>query len=333
MSAQAILVQDALAALNVVDATARAGGEVIQMADGRAGVRAGLKTSAANDNNAYENKGLFRVAKASGWVALPGIPIFWDRSANVALYKQDVGTGDFFLGTCVADAATGDLEVVVDLNARPERLIKWGQGIWDNVALRTSGVVVPNIALGLSGTDPGGTGTRFVLTANSEVQKTDAISRQSVPVTIPFIVRFRVGVFDIADSSTVDFTVGLANATHASDADTITESVFIHLDGASLDIYAESDDGTTEVAATDTTVNAVDDTYFDVWMDCRDLADIQIYINGVLVLPASVFTLTLATGPMKALIHIEKTSNDTTADIRVQDVEVWTQEVKVGPVA
>ena len=53
-------------------------------------------------------------------------------------------------------------------------------------------------------------------------------------------------------------------------------------------------------------------------MDFRNIDDIQIYINGVNVLADSVFKLDAATGPMKPIAHIEKTSNDTTADFRVE---------------
>jgi hypothetical protein len=125
--------------------------------------------------------------------------------------------------------------------------------------------------------------------------------------------------------------VGIANATHASDADTIAESVFLHVDGAdtngAVNILAESDDGTTEVAATDTTVDFAAGTPFEFRIDCRDLTDIQIYINGVNVLPASVFKLNAATGPLKLLAHIEKGANDTLADVRVHHLAIRTTDL------
>jgi methylthioribose-1-phosphate isomerase len=54
-----------------------------------------------------------------------------------------------------------------------------------------------------------------------------------------------------------------------------------------------------------------------VEIDCRDIDDIQLYVDGVNVLPSEEFKLGDATGPMKLLVHMEKTSNDTTADLRV----------------
>ena len=118
-------------------------------------------------------------------------------------------------------------------------------------------------------------------------------------------------------TSDVDINIGVANATHATDADSITESVFFHIDGGSLNILAESDDGTTEVAATDTTVDITAGSAVanrvEFWIDMRNPADIQLYVDGVNVLPSSVFTLAAATGPVGLLAHVEKTSGTATA--------------------
>jgi hypothetical protein len=58
-----------------------------------------------------------------------------------------------------------------------------------------------------------------------------------------------------------DTNIGLANATHATDADSIAEHLFIHLDGGSS-TSTPSPDGTTTVAATDTTVDYTAGTPF-----------------------------------------------------------------------
>jgi hypothetical protein len=157
----------------------------------------------------------------------------------------------------------------------------------------------------------------YLSTTHAEANKIDVLSQHSIPVTEGFIVEGRMAVYDIGDEASLDINIGIANDTHASDADSITESVFLHLDGTALDIKAESDDGTTEVAATDTTVNAVADTYFDFAFDCRDLEDIKIYIDGVRVLSSSTFKLDEAAGPMKLLAHMEKGANDTPGHIRI----------------
>ena len=50
----------------------------------------------------------------------------------------------------------------------------------------------------------------------------------------------------------------------------------------------------------------------EIWMDISDPADVQIYVNGSLVLGSTVFTLAAATGPLGLLAHLEKTTGTTT---------------------
>ena len=119
----------------------------------------------------------------------------------------------------------------------------------------------------------------------------------------------------------------MANATHASDADSIVESCFLHLDGNSLNINAESDDGTTEVAATDTTIDLALGTPVHFVIDGRDPSDVQIYINGALVLSGTTFDISAATGPLKLLAHLEKSSDDTTAEYYVDALRVRTMDL------
>ena len=110
-------------------------------------------------------------------------------------------------------------------------------------------------------------------------------------------------------------SVGIANGTHASDADAITQHLFVHMDGNDLKINLQSKDGTTTVAATDTTVAYVLSTPFLVQFDCRNLANVKCYVNGVLVLNATTFRLDAATGPFRPLVHIEKSANATKGNL------------------
>jgi predicted RecA/RadA family phage recombinase len=303
-----------------VAAVALASGAVLQDFDGLAGVVAGLNAVAAGSVYELQKDGVVELAKASDINLLAGGRAFYDRANAVVTFKPV--TGGFYLGTVVEDSLASATTVLVALNRRQHNRIEWGKGIWDCVAIKTAGTVIPNLAAGLSGTDPGGSNTRFTFSATAEAQKADALSRDVVAIADGPILEARLAIYDIGDDAALDINIGLANATHATDADSITESVFFHLDGSSLNINAESDDGTTEVAATDTTVDAVDDTYFEVWIDARDPADVQLYVDAVNVLPDSTFKLNAGTGPLKALFHIEKTANDTVADVRVEFLNV-----------
>jgi hypothetical protein len=63
----------------------------------------------------------------------------------------------------------------------------------------------------------------------------------------------------------------------------------------------------------DITAGAAVANRVEFWIDMRNPADIQLYVDGVNVLPSSVFKLDAATGPIGLLAHVEKTSGTATA--------------------
>jgi predicted RecA/RadA family phage recombinase len=308
-----------LKAPDVIDFTAAAAlvsGQVVQLPDGRAGVIAGAGAGfAVGDAAAAQVKGIFRVAKTASIVILAGQEVWWDISANKAIHSS-VG-GDFPIGVAVADVAAAGTTVDVDLNVKLDPAISLQRGGW--TATETNGGQDQGLGL----TELAGT-VKAEFDAVAEAATAALLSDHSVVLANNPIFEAVVEIADNGDDAALDINIGLANASHATDADSITESVFFHVDGNVLNILAESDDGTTEVAATDTTVDYVEGTPFFVQIDARNLADIQLYINGVNVLPASVFKLDAATGPIKALLHVEKTSNDTVANVQVSMMHVRT---------
>ena len=171
--------------------------------------------------------------------------------------------------------------------------------------------------------------------ATAEAQKLDLLSLRSFPLASKWIFEAMVAVMVDADADVADLFVGVANATHASDHDTITESCGVHVDvtGSNVNIHAESDDGTTEVASTDTTKDLTLGTPFHIVIDGRNPADCQIYINGVNVLPSSVFGISAATGPLKALFHFEKSSNDSPGEVACDMLRVRIAEQSGGVTA
>jgi predicted RecA/RadA family phage recombinase len=279
-------------------------GQVVQLEDGRAAfapraVDAGVQGS-------YQVSGVCEVAKTTTMVMLVGSQLFWDHSANKAHLKH-VNDKDFPLGVAVDDAASAATTVKVKLNEKPYYTATLGDG-FATAPISTAGWPV------VHGT---ARGCNLAFDTATEAQKVDALSLRGFAPAAPAIVEALICINLNADNAAADLNIGLANATHATEADDITESLFIHMDGNSLDILAESDDGTTEVAATDTTVNAVVGTPFLVQWDLRNNADIQLYIDGVNVLPNSVFKLNAATGPLKLLAHWEKSSDNSPGNVSV----------------
>lgn len=298
-----------------------AAGEIWQMPDGQAAVFAGANgnTAAAGDKIAFCTEGQFTVTKTSAQVWLDGAPIWWDHSANAATCVPPLTSGDrdFFLGSAVGDVATGVTSGVVNLNKQPSYIIDSTRDIGDTTVVLTSGT--PYIY------NRGGALVAG-FSATAEAQKLDWLSKRSFALGSNFILEAVVEVVTNADADVADLNIGVANASHASDADSITESAFFHFDmGADLNLDAESDDGTTEVAATDTTVDWAVGTPVHVVIDGRDTSDLQMYVNGALVLSGTTFDISAATGPLKALFHLEKTANDSPGEVKAQ-VRVRTSE-------
>ena len=304
---------------DVVDFTAPAAlanGQVLQMPDGRAGVVPGAGAGfASGDIAAAMVTGTFRVAKTASVVILAGQEVWWDISANKAIHSS-VG-GDFPIGVAVAAATAAATTVDVDLNVKLDPAISLQRGGW--TATETNG----GFDEGLGLTELAST-IKAEFDATSEAALAALLSDHSVVVTNNPIFEAVVNIVANGATSATDINIGLANASHATDADSITESVFFHIDGNSTAINAESDDGSTEVAATDTTKVFAAGTAFFVQIDASDPADVQLYINGVNVLPGTTFVLTDATGPMKALLHMEKTTATDVPNVQVSMMHVRT---------
>lgn len=283
-------------------------GDVIQLPDGRAAVVVG--DIAAGKLGSVAVGGVWRLDKTTSMVLLAGGRVYWDDSASKAHYKT-VNDKDFYVGTAVADATSAATYVDVYLNKQQQNTIDALNGPSLSVATGTAaagGFGLPQVY---------GGSRALTLTATSEVQCVDILSVDRVAISANPIAEFQVRLGANGSTSAVDFNIGLANGTSTSDADAITEHVLFHVDGGALDILAQSKDGTTTVSAADTTIDITAGSAvanrFEFWIDARDPADIQLYINGVNVLPASVFKLDAGTGPIGLLAHLEKTTGTATA--------------------
>lgn len=304
---------------DVVDYTAVAdvsGGQVIQLPDGRAAV-VPTDVDAAELGSAC-TEGIFTVTKTASVVWVDGMELWWDHSANAATYAP-ANDKDFYLGVAYGDAAAAATTGKVMLNIRPRYLIDLQTGAFQTVVVKT---VVGSTTVEVPQIYQRGGSSSMVLGTTAEAQKVDLLSTRAFAVESNWIVDGTVNVITNGDAAAVDFNIGVANGTHASDADSITESCFIHIDGAAVDISAESDDGTTEVAATDTTINFTAGTPFHFLIDGRNTEDIQIYINGALVLGSTVFKLNAATGPLKLLAHLEKSADDSPGTFNIDQLRV-----------
>lgn len=295
---QAILVESG----EMIDWTADAdysAGDVVQLPNGKAGVVSVDITSGAVVGVWVTGK--FKFTKTTSMVILIGSRIFWDHSADKAhlLYVND---RDFALGCALEDGASAATTILGDLNKEPVYNAALAHG-YASIPIQTAGF--PSIGGGGSGM------VNLILQAANEAQKVDALGHRSVSLVglAESIVDILVCVNDNGGATAADANIGIANGTHATDFDSVTEFMGVHLDGNDLKINLASRDGTTTVASTDTTVAFVEGTPFLVQLDLRNLSDIQAYVNGVNVLPSSVFKLNAGNAAgLKPVAHLEKTA-------------------------
>lgn len=309
--AEATYVQDGCIIQQVTTA-AVAAGEVIQLKDGRAGVSVDAYAAGAIGN--FQVTGIHTVAKVITQTMLVSNQVYWDTSASTCNLLGS-GSSDFFIGTVVEDAAYAETTVKVNLNVKPAYKLSLADGF---ASLPVSTAGWPHVV-------GGGNGVGMIFDLATEAQKLDALSLNAVATSTPGVLQFKVAIVDVGDDAALDLNIGLADATHATDADQITSSMFLHVDGNALSLAFESDNAAAEVAATDSTIDAVASTPFLVTMDLRDWADIQVYVNGLLVCDgvtgtSRTFTLAGVAGPLKLLAHLEKSANNTPGNVVVMDM-------------
>lgn len=288
-------------------------GQVIQLANGEAAFFED-RAASSGDPTTVRRRGVITVLKTSGIVILKGGEVWWDHSANVANYKK-VSDRDFFVGTAAADATSTSTELDVILNQKPVWDIDISRDTFDTVYVGTQG-------LNTMGVFRRGGAHKFILSSTNEAQKMDIFSRDRFAVGANAIIEACFTVNNDGAGSNTDVSIGVSNGTHASDFETVAEFVVLHLDGAATAINLASDDGTTDVNPTDTTLtytegSAVANRVY-LWIDMRDPADVQCYVNGALALDGTAFNVNAATGPFGLIAHIEKSSS---ADVYELDLE------------
>lgn len=296
-------------------------GQVVQLADGRAAVKAGLAACAIGDTAAFQTSGIFELPKTASINLLDGQEVFWDHSANTATYTQQGNDRDFLLGVAVGDSLAAATTVRVNLNVAQVRIIDLQRTGWDTTIVKT---VVGSTTVEVPQVFARGGSTLLTFGTTAEAQKVDLMSSRSFANASAWIVE---GIFNIitnSDNAAGDINIGVASGTHATDFDAISECMAIHIDGASLVLNAQSDDNVAAVAAATTGVSATAGTPVHFVMDGRNSADIQLYINGANVLPSTVFKT--ITGPLFAIVHAEKTSDDSPLTFRVDKFTVRTME-------
>lgn len=296
-------------------------GDIVQVPDGRAGQI--VADAAAGTLATAQVKGTVIATKTTSMCLLNGGRAYWDASAGKAHYKK-VNDRDFYVGRVQADAAFAATTCYVALNVDPAYDIDLHRDAFLSVPTGTQAVGGFGYPKVLGGAH------RLELTATSEAQAIDLLSRDKFAVASNPIAEIIFTPNVNGTGAAVDFNVGLANGTSTSDADAVTEYVYVHLDGSDTKLYVQSKDGSTTVAAADSlsTISAGSAVAnrVEVWIDARDPSDVQVYVNAVNVLPSSVFKLDAAVGPLGLLSHLEKSTGTTTGQFDIEAMRVRLME-------
>lgn len=289
-------------------------GELREGPSGRAEWFQGSSAGIAGQSYNFRDNQKIVVPKTVGIEFLNGGRVYWDKTNRKAHFKRS-GNRDFYIGTSVGNAAADATSITVDLNKEPRYQIDLLHPEWAEESTNGLGI-----------TELRGGAVQLAFDAVAEV------AQAAIYGTIPFnvagnpILEFKINVVDNGDNAALDIDVGMASASHATDFESIAEFVSFHFDGNSLNISAQSDDGTTDVAIVDTTLDFAEGTPLEGWIDCRDRDNVKLYVNAVRVAAGTTFKLTAATDPIYPICHMEKTSDDTTADVRLLEMRVRTSE-------
>jgi hypothetical protein len=133
---------------------------------------------------------------------------------------------------------------------------------------------------------------------------------------------------DSGDNGAIDIDIGLGTAlTTNSEADIdhadMVQLAAFHMDGASDNILAQSDNNTTDVAPVDTTIDndSATDVPKHLKIIVRPSGVVEFWIAGARVLATTAFAV-LSTAVLAPFVNMEKTSNDTTATVTVRNLRV-----------
>lgn len=293
-----------------------AAGEVLQVPDGRAGIAVDAAGAAALAT--VQICGIVKMAKTTNEIYVPGQRLYWDASASKVTAVPPITAADFFVGCAADDATASATEAAVALNKDWEGSIDQRSATFASVPVLTAG-------------DPRayqiGGGLRFTIDATNEAQKIDALSHKAVALDSDWIFLAEV-VIDAAAGSATDISIGVADGTHATDFQSVASFCTIHIDGGSANILVQSDDGTTDVAPIDSTIDWTAATPFALAIDGRDPADIKLYINGIReTATGTTLAIAAASSGLKACVHIEKTASTDAATVTVANMKVMTGDL------
>jgi len=169
-------------------------------------------------------------------------------------------------------------------------------------------------------------GAQLDFDAVAEAASATIHTGDAFPVDKGITFEARLYLSDIGDDAALDVDWGLGTALTANSiasidhADMVNLACF-HMDGSSANINAQSDDDTTDVSPVDTTIDNATDAFKDFKIIVRPTGAVELWIEGSRVLSGTTFAVA-STAALCGFVNLEKTSNDTTAVMKVDRIRV-----------
>jgi hypothetical protein len=250
---------------------------------------------------------------------LAGGRAYWDR-ANSKVTWNKATTGAFYIGTVEADAASADATVLINLNARQRNRIQWDDDIFTTALVGSATATrTPSAPLRAGGHRHQRSGeVRRALGQRPSRSPTGRSSRPASP-TSPSVRR----------GGRRQPRPGQRHARHRRRLDHRARLLPLGRRRARRSTRSRRTARPPSPRPTPPS-SRVDGTYQEFWIDARDSTNVKLYINAVRVLSGSTFKLNAGTGPMKALVHIEKTTGTTTGSVAVEFLNVRSTDLTYG---
>jgi hypothetical protein len=185
------------------------------------------------------------------------------------------------------------------------------------------------LGTGVSPNDAEGGGVKLTFDAVAEIA---LASVRTINDCLPVDKGLRMDVdlvaADSGDNAALDIDIGFGTAlTTNSEADVdhadMVNLAALHIDGASDNILAQSDNNVTDVAPVDTTIDndSATDVPKHLTIIVRPTGAVEFWINNARVLSSTTFAVD-PTANLAAFINMEKTADNTTAELVFRNLRI-----------
>lgn len=129
------------------------------------------------------------------------------------------------------------------------------------------------------------------------------------------------------DAAAFDLDIGLVNVLDATvranlDDASATRLASFHIDGGALSLLVQSDNNVVDTGHVDTTLDLVEGTAVTLDIIALPTGVVEFYVNGARVLSTTAFSIGDSAADFYGFILMEKTNDDTAAQLAVSEFEV-----------